>query len=124
MKCCSVCKIELNSEHFYKRKTSRDGLRSECISCSKLAIKKSREKIKEKNKKTKIFDIENKNKLCKKCGEVKSFVDFVKNKSKKLGIDSYCKECHKVMSNAHKYKKFNQYMEEIRNGQQINENGN
>lgn len=34
-------------------------------------------------------------KTCTKCGEVKEFSDFVKDKSKKDGHSSYCKNCKK-----------------------------
>lgn len=33
-------------------------------------------------------------KACSKCGEFKEFDLFKKNKNRKSGIDSYCKECH------------------------------
>jgi len=33
-------------------------------------------------------------KLCHSCGEVKPFEDFRKNKSTRLGLNTYCKICH------------------------------
>lgn len=37
-------------------------------------------------------------KRCTKCGETKSFSDFTKDKSKKSGYCSWCKECHSELS--------------------------
>lgn len=33
-------------------------------------------------------------KICSKCGEIKAFEDFRKNKSTRLGLNTYCKVCH------------------------------
>ena len=35
MKVCSKCKEEKEQTEFYKRKTSKDGLRTECKECVK-----------------------------------------------------------------------------------------
>lgn len=35
------------------------------------------------------------NKICSKCGLEKPINEFVKNKTKKDGYASYCKECHR-----------------------------
>lgn len=36
-------------------------------------------------------------KYCSKCGEFKSIDEFYKNRSKKDGLQSFCKECKKIM---------------------------
>jgi len=45
MKKCSKCEVEKESIDFYKKKTMKDGLRSECKECSKLYQEENREKI-------------------------------------------------------------------------------
>ncbi len=57
MKKCSKCEIEKESIDFYKKKTMKDGLRSECKECSKLYEFKNKDKIKEYKK---LYHEENK----------------------------------------------------------------
>ncbi len=57
MKKCSKCEIEKESIDFYKKKTMKDGLRSECKECSKLYFEKNKDKIKEYKK---LYHEENK----------------------------------------------------------------
>jgi len=47
MKKCSKCEIEKESIDFYKKKTMKDGLRSECKECTKLYQLENKDKIKE-----------------------------------------------------------------------------
>ena len=41
------------------------------------------------------------NKICSKCGLEKPINEFVKNKTKKDGYTSYCKECHRKTCRAY-----------------------
>lgn len=41
-------------------------------------------------------------KKCKKCGKTKKISEFIKNKSRKDGIHSYCKNCHFLLNKLHK----------------------
>jgi len=40
-------------------------------------------------------------KKCSKCKELKPFEDFNKNKSKKDGLNTYCKDCNKSYNKKH-----------------------
>ena len=56
-KICAKCKESKSFDEFYKRETSKDGLRAECISCERVRRAKhrkvynpaNRDKIKEQN---------------------------------------------------------------------------
>lgn len=52
-------------------------------------------------------------KLCTKCGQVKPVSEFGKNKSKKDGLQSHCKECVKIYKKKHYEENKEQY--KIRN---------
>ena len=60
MKTCSKCNIEKESIDFYKKKTMKDGLRSECKECTKLYQLENKDKIKEYKKN---YHIENKDSI-------------------------------------------------------------
>ena len=47
MKKCSKCEIGKESVNFYKKKTAKDGLRSECKECTKLYQEENKDRIKE-----------------------------------------------------------------------------
>ena len=47
MKSCSKCKIEKDLSDFYKKKSSKDGYRSECKECAKKYSEENYERIKE-----------------------------------------------------------------------------
>ena len=47
MKKCSKCEIEKESIDFYKKKTMKDGLRSECKECTKLYQSENKDRINE-----------------------------------------------------------------------------
>ena len=50
MKTCSKCKKEKTLEEFYRRKTSKDGRKSECKECAKQYYENNREKFRENGK--------------------------------------------------------------------------
>jgi len=93
MKRCSKCSEEQDLKCFSKDKSKKDGLQSKCKSCNKEYQKEHRQKNKEnyeKNKKT----IKGK-KRCLNCGKEKRLDCFYKDKSKKDGLQSCCKDCKK-----------------------------
>jgi len=47
MKICTKCKVEQDESEFTKRKKNKDGLRSDCKSCSREYYKENKESIKE-----------------------------------------------------------------------------
>lgn len=53
-------------------------------------------------------------KLCNKCGEIKPISDFGKNKSKKDGLQAYCKECTKIYRHNHYIKNREVYIEQAK----------
>ena len=76
-KVCSKCHQEKNVDDFYKRKTSKDGLRSCCKEC-------------ENNVKPIII---RETKVCSKCHIEKSVNDFHKSKQSLDGFRPDCKDC-------------------------------
>ena len=66
MKKCSKCNIEKESIDFYKKKTMKDGLRSECKECSKLYQLENKDRIKEYKRlyhEENKYDINNKKRI-------------------------------------------------------------
>lgn len=66
MKKCSKCEIEKESIDFYKKKTMKDGLRSECKECSKLYQLENKDRIKEYKRlyhEENKYDINNKKRI-------------------------------------------------------------
>lgn len=66
MKKCSKCEIEKESIGFYKKKTMKDGLRSECKECSKLYQLENKDRIKEYKRlyhEENKYDINNKKRI-------------------------------------------------------------
>ena len=45
-------------------------------------------------------------KRCSKCKEVKLTTEFYKNKSSKSGLQSYCKDCEKLMTKIYSKKRY------------------
>lgn len=78
---CTKCGTEKNASEFYKDKTKRDGLASQCKKC------KVGHPIKEV--------LPEGMKRCSKCKKIKSTNEFHKQKSHKDGLRSFCKECKK-----------------------------
>ena len=44
-------------------------------------------------------------KKCSKCGDIKRLSEYYKNKRTKLGVYSYCKSCHKSITNTKENRK-------------------
>jgi hypothetical protein len=112
MKKCSRCNIEYDYYSFYKDKSSKDGLRSNCKECSKKYREETRDKQKEyreKNKeksreyfKNRIYDvdrnkkyyIDNKNKIKEKSKEY-----YSNNKESKLEYQKQYQQNNKEKRN-------------------------
>lgn len=83
-KICNKCHLEKDLvADFHVSKISKDGRYNSCKEC----------------RKKKPCTKQDGNKLCNKCGKIKSTNDFFANKSKKDGCDSCCKDCAKVAIN-------------------------
>ena len=64
MKICSKCGIEKDLNDFYKRKDTKDGLRSDCKECKDLVSKKYHENHKEEiDLYQKNYKVENEEKI-------------------------------------------------------------
>ena len=112
-KICRKCKKEKPLSEFYKHETSKDGYRGYCRECH---YKKMKEYVYKNKKINKYRDYENellsgKTKICSRCKKEKLLVKFYKDKSKKDGYRSYCKECHNNYTRDHYYKNKERYKE-------------
>lgn len=113
--CCRCKEIKSVSEFFAVRK-SKDGLSYFCKSCRNEEDRRNYiKKVGEKNYKIKKYSngylkkilkminvlteralTLDEKKYCTKCKEVKPFSEFQKNSRGKHGLQSYCRDCHKV----------------------------
>ena len=96
---CCRCKILFPINAFYSDKNDKDGYSRRCKECDKERMNKV------KNKDAVIDNAIVVEKLCPKCGEVKSFDSFHKNKNEKFGLSIYCKVCRSKIDSEYKIKK-------------------
>lgn len=90
-KICSKCGEEKDINEFRKNKYNKnDGYRLECKDCSKKYLRENYEK----NKELKKIVIETK--ICSKCEIEKEINQFFKDKYKRSGYRSICKECSRL----------------------------
>ena len=87
MKVCSKCKVEKSEGEFNKCSTVKSGLRSYCIECQKIINKKSKEKLKNKEK------IQIISKTCSQCKQERNMIEFYKCNTNLDGLHSNCKCC-------------------------------
>jgi hypothetical protein len=106
MKKCSQCGQEKEFEMFCEKRTSKDGLRSECKECLKIYSKKCREKYKENNLKYKENNLENElsKKVCNECKIEKELKEYNKKISNKDGLSYSCKDCISIENKIYKEK--------------------
>ena len=106
-KVCGKCGIWKPLEEYHKDETKKDGRSSKCKECKKQYNKRyykdNAERRKEQQKQVK--EVKEGMKKCTKCGERKLLKEFDKDKTKKDGRKSQCKECKKVY--AKQYRKDN-----------------
>ena len=100
---CINCKAVKSIDEFYKRKTSKDGYRNDCKSCSLNRAKDIRRRYSELQE-TEIKDT----KICCYCKTEKKIGEFNKDKSRKDGYSNKCKICaydkHKTYREVNKEK--------------------
>jgi hypothetical protein len=104
MKKCSCCKIEKPTKEFYKNKSLKDGLSSQCKDCYKKYHEDKRDIILEKQKLhyNKLKEKEKpklEGKVCSKCKQYKTINDYWINNNSVNGIYSACKECQIKINN-------------------------
>lgn len=106
-KVCGKCGIWKPLEEYHKDETKKDGRGSKCKECKKQYNKRyykdNAERRKEQQKQVK--EVKEGMKKCTKCGERKPLREFNKDKTKKDGRRSQCKECKKAY--AKQYRKDN-----------------
>lgn len=112
MKICSKCGLEKDISQFYKRKDTKDGLRSDCKECRNLENKKyvdiNKDYISEYNRK---YREENKDRLKEFYRE---FYDNNKDELKKLRKVKYSKNKENILNSNKNYR--------LRNKEKVNRN--
>lgn len=97
VKVCRVCKSSLSVDSFQVRKTSVDGLRSECKGCSS-DIEKSRRVSYSNRPSSDVLAVQkskfpNGEKRCRNCNREKTLAEFLRSKWDHDGLDSICRIC-------------------------------
>jgi hypothetical protein len=92
MKVCSKCGIDKTEEGFHKDKRAKDGFSSQCKQCMRKYKQEKRDLVR-LQKKLKDESKDYTKKICCKCGIEKPLGEFHKDKNKKVGVRSTCKQC-------------------------------
>ena len=115
MKTCTRCKMEKQAtpEYFYRRKTSKDGLNSNCKDCDKEYRKQKQ--AKNKNKKF-IYD-DKIMRTCVRCELEKPATPeyFSRERARMDGLNSWCKECRREHNQIYKKENREYHLEYMRN---------
>ena len=99
---CTKCKKWKDESKFHKRPGTKSGMYSFCKDCNRACL---RERYKKEGKGLKTnYRYEEchrvvdgvKQKLCRRCKSWKTKSDFYKNRSKKEGLEMWCKECKRA----------------------------
>lgn len=99
-KLCNRCKTWKNETDFHSDRNSNDGLVRVCKECTREYGRKRYEQIVGKSAKShlryedrhRIID-DVRQKLCGRCNEWKDEIDFSKDRTRKDGLNYYCKRC-------------------------------
>lgn len=101
---CSKCGLSKPISEFHKDKKGRDGHSSRCKECAKKHVKQwahnkfsDRFKRSEAEKSERALLLEQGQKKCSRCGEVKSIDDYYQDSRKKDGLYGKCKACHDLV---------------------------
>ena len=105
MKTCCKCEKELNESKFWKDKSTKSGLQSQCKDCRTSNSSKIKKQLKEEGKK-----------ICSICGKKLDKSQFYKSKNNVDDLECRCKNCMKEKTN--NYRKNNQ--EKIKNYRENN----
>ena len=90
-KICTNCNQNKQLTEYHKDKSTADRYRHVCKSCRSNINNHYRDNNRQINA-NKIYT-ENDIKICSKCKQQKLYTEFYKNATKKLGLESYCKQC-------------------------------
>jgi len=122
MKKCTKCEQEKEEKDFYKSRSGKNGLMSECKKCADYRKTiRIREKSKREGKKPKYYsldvreDLKNGVKYCYGCNTKKQFSEFCKYKNGTGGLDCLCRECKKKNYKLFKLSKEELHEKYIRN---------
>ena len=105
MKWCGKCKEWKEESEFYKDKRRRDELTYSCKEC---------QKRRSPNYNKKATSIDNNQKRCSKCKEIKDKIEFQNASDQKSGLSCQCRLCksknyqknkEKITKQVHAYKK-------------------
>ena len=95
IKTCSQCNQSKPLTEYQKNRLNSDGLRYNCKSCESIATKLYRNNNRQIN--TNRIYTENDIKTCSTCKQQKLYTEVNKWSSDKSGLDSYCKDCIKMI---------------------------
>src|SRR5688572_13889762 len=94
---CTKCIMEKRLNEFPKDKRNKSGYCSICKTCKNIKTKELRQKY------SRLDTREMKEKkVCSCCKKEKNIIEYVKNRSRKDGFYSECKECKRKHYNAYK----------------------
>ena len=88
LKKCSKCKVEKSLIEFHHDKTKQSGYYNSCKLCKNITTKK----LGLKYSRLETREIKEK-KVCSRCKEEKTVLEFVKNRYQKDGFANECKKC-------------------------------
>ena len=84
-KVCRKCHMTKAASEFYRNKTNPDGLYNQCKVCFSQDATVRRERM------PPVEERQASEKVCKRCGQLKSAAEFYKNKLMADGLYSHCK---------------------------------
>lgn len=99
MKVCSKCGNCKNTSEYYRKSSTKDGLRNECKACKRIIANRLRQINVNKNKTLGFIELSQATpfKKCTACGIEKHTSNFRINRHNKHGFHLQCKQCESAL---------------------------